>query len=197
MDKVLEKKNKIPQKIAVGLLVLSIAVFVIYSLFFIDHNKKISVTSAEITIVEGSFLEFIPVDGIAQPIKTLFLDVVQGGYVEKKFVDGGNDVKEGEMLLKLSNNNLMMEYVQKETMMYDLINNLQNSKLRLKQNRFDLRKKLSELDYQIDAASDLYRRNEKLFLDKVILDQALLAYLRHYLRGKQTYYLLFKRFFYE
>lgn len=174
MDRELVKKNKTPRKIAIGLIVVSVLGFVIYSLFFVDHTKQMSVSGDELTITEvknGVFQEFIPVDGIVQPLKTIYLDVVQGGYVEKKFIDGGNEVKTGDMLLKLSNNNLMMEYVQKETMMYDLINNLQNSKLRLKQNRFELRKKLSELDYQIEASKDLYQRNQKLFKESVISDQ--------------------------
>lgn len=190
MDRILIKKNKTPFKIAIGLVVASVLGFVTYSLFFVDHTKQMSVSAEEITTEEvknGAFQEFIPVDGVVQPLKTIYLDVVQGGYVDKKYIDGGNEVKNGDMLLKLSNNNLMMEYVQKETMIYDLINNLQNSKLRLKQNRFELRKKLSELDYQIDASKDLYQRNQKLFKDNVISDQEFQKSKREYDRLTKQY----------
>lgn len=85
--------------------------FVVYSLFFEDHSKQMSVSVSQITISEvknGAFQAFIPVDGVVQPLKTIYLDVVQGGYVEKKFIAGGNEVKTGDRLLKLSNYNLMM-----------------------------------------------------------------------------------------
>jgi HlyD family secretion protein len=193
MDRMLDKKRKLPQKIGIGIIVSAALGFVIYNLFFVDHNKQMSIASEEITIVEvknGAFREFIPVDGIVQPLKTIYLDVVQGGYVEKKFIDGGNEVKAGDMLLKLSNHNLMMEYVQRETMMYDLINNLQNSKLRLKQNRFDLRKRLSQLDYEIDAAKDLHERNHKLFKERVISEQ-------EYQKSKREYDRLAKQYLIE
>ena len=190
MDRELVKKNKLPHKVAIGLLAAIILGFVTYSLFFVDHTKQMSVANEELTVVEvkkGSFQEFIPVDGVVQPLKTIFLDVVQGGYVEQKFFDGGNEVKTGDMLLKLSNNNLMMEYVQKETMMYDLINNLQNSKLQLKQNRFELRKKLSELDYMIEASKDLHERNLKLFKENVISDQDFQKSKMEYERLRKQY----------
>lgn len=190
MDRKLDKKNKLPGKITIAVVSTGALAFVVYSLFFVDHTKQMSISKEELIFSEvknGAFKEFIPVDGVVQPLKTNFLDVVQGGYVEKKFVDGGNEVKAGDMILKLSNNNLMMEYVQKETMMYDLINNLQNSKLRLKQNRFELRKKLSELDYQIDASRDLHQRNLKLFKENVISDQEFQKSKREYDRLVKQY----------
>lgn len=192
MDRKLVKKNTLPLKIIFGVIGVSILGFIFYSLFFVNHNNKISVSESEIIIEEiknGAFQEFIPVDGVVQPLKTIYLDVVQGGYVEKKCIEGGNEVKTGDMLLKLSNNNLMMEYVQKETMMYDLINNLQNSKLKLKQNRFELQKKLSELEYQIDASKDLYLRNQKLFNDNIISDQEFQKSKREYDRLSKQYFI--------
>jgi HlyD family secretion protein len=185
MDRKIEKKNWTLKKIAMiaggGIVLL----LILYSFLFADGRQKLNVEADRITIAEvkkGSFQEFIPIDGNVQPIKTIFLDVIQGGYVETKYVDGGTNVKAGDPVLKLSNNNLVMEYMQRETQMMELINTLQNTRLSIKQNRFNLRRTLSQLDYQIDAAKDNYERNKKLFEEKVISQQEFNNLKREYER---------------
>lgn len=68
-----------------------------------------------------------------------------------------------------------MEFVNRETEMYRLINELENTRLSLRQNKFALRRILSELDYQIQQAKDTYERNSKLVADKVISQQEYLT----------------------
>lgn len=74
----------------------------------------------------------------------------------------------------------MMDYVNRETEMYDLINNLESTRLKLRQDKFTLKRNLSELDYQIRQAKDEHTRNSKLFEDHVISEQ-------EYIKTKITY----------
>ncbi|HAD12126.1 MAG TPA: efflux transporter periplasmic adaptor subunit, partial [Saprospirales bacterium] len=87
---------------------------------------------------------------------------------------------QGDLILKLENQRLMLDFVNRETEMYDLINNLENTRLRLRQDKFTLRKTLSELDFQIQQAKADFDRNNKLFQDKVISQQ-------EWERSKNTY----------
>jgi HlyD family secretion protein len=75
---------------------------------------------------------------------------------------------------------MVMNFMQQETEMYRLINDLQNTRLQLRQNRFTLRKTLSELDFKTDQAKDLYERNKSLVKDKLVSEQEFLKLKRDY-----------------
>lgn len=174
MDRQLKKKFWNKQRIFLvgggALLVL----LILWGFIFADKRSKLNVEKDKITISEvskGTFDEYIVVTGVVHPLKTIRLDAIEGGYVAYKFMEGGSMVKRGDSILRLENQRLTMEFVNRETEMYRLINELQNTRLSLKQDRFSMEKALSDLDYQLDQAKDVYERNAKLFKDKVIAEQ--------------------------
>ena len=182
MDRAIKKKRFTPQRIALGLGILGFVAFVVY-LLRNSGQSSLNVNREKITVSKvsrGVFDEFIVVTGVVQPLKTYQLDAIEGGYVAQKLLDGGATVKKGDLILKLENQRLMLEFVNRETDMYDLINNLENTRLRLRQDKFSLKKTLSELDYQTRQAKDEYDRNAKLFADKVISEQ-------EFIKSKNTY----------
>ena len=183
MDRAIKKKRWTPARIAIGAAILAFVAFSVYTLAFSGRQSALNVNKEKITIGEvqkGVFDEFIVVTGVVQPLRTYQLDAIEGGYVSEKLLDGGATVKPGDLILKLDNQRLVMEFVNRETEMYRLINELENTRLSLRQNKFTLRRTLSELDYQIQQAKDTYERNAKLVADKVISDQ-------EYLTSKITY----------
>ncbi|MBP6828355.1 MAG: efflux RND transporter periplasmic adaptor subunit [Saprospiraceae bacterium] len=174
MDRPIQKKKWTLQRIALGIGIIAFAVFSVYSLGWSGRQSSLNVNREKITISKverGVFDEFIVVTGVVQPLKTYQLDAIEGGYVAQKLLDGGASVKKGDLILKLENQRLMLDFVNRETEMYDLINNLENTRLRLRQDKFALKKILSELDYQIRQAKDDHERNAKLFADAVISQQ--------------------------
>ncbi len=182
MDRQIKKKYWTKQRLFLygggGLVVL-----LLWSFIFADKRSKLNVEKEKITIsqvTKGTFDEYISVTAVVHPLKTIRLDAIEGGYVARKFIEGGSMVKAGDSILRLENQRLMMDFVNRETEMYRLINELQNTRLRLKQDRFALEKTLSDLDYQVDQAKDLFERNHKLFKDKVVAEQ-------EYLRTKREY----------
>ncbi len=173
MDRPIKKKRFTPQRIALGLGILGFVAFVVYILRN-SGQSSLNVDREKITVskvARGVFDEFIVVTGVVQPLKTYQLDAIEGGYVAEKLLDGGATVKKGDLILKLENQRLMLDFVNRETEMYDLINNLENTRLRLRQDKFTLKKTLSELENQIRQAKDDYERSSKLFADKVISEQ--------------------------
>lgn len=185
MDRIKPKKFWNSQRIGLtagGTLLVS---FLIYQFFFSDKRSKLNVEQDKLTIStvsQGKFDEFIVVTGVVQPLKTIQLDAIVGGYVTEKLVEGGNMVKQGEVLLRLENQNLKLSFLQSETEASRLVNDLQNTRQSLKIARFNLQKSLSELDFQIDQAKDAHDRNTKLYKDKVIPDADYLKTKRDYER---------------
>lgn len=173
MDRVIQKKKFTWQRVLLGLAVVGFLVFAVQTMLS-GSQSSLNVNREKITVskVEKAvFDEFIVVTGVVQPLKTYQLDAIEGGYVVQKFLDGGATIKQGDLILKLENQRLMLDFVNRETEMYDLINNLENTRLRLRQDKFSLKKTLSELDYQIRQAKDEHERNDKLFADKIISQQ--------------------------
>ncbi len=183
MDRKIKKKKwTVKRLITIGL-ISAFGLFVIYSFIFASGGSKLNVSADKINIsevFEGDFREFIPVDGNVLPIKTIRLDAIEGGVVEKKFYDGGILINKGDTILKLSNNNLLQSFVREETQAFILVNNLENTKLSLQRNQFDLKRRLTELDYQIDAARDNYNRSKPLYEEKVLSEQEFLNIKREY-----------------
>ncbi|MEQ9305085.1 MAG: efflux RND transporter periplasmic adaptor subunit [Marinoscillum sp.] len=183
MDRKIQKKKWTLKRIltwgGAGLFVA----FIIYSFIFAEGGSRLNVEKEKVNIaavIEGDFREYIPVDGGVLPIKTIRLDAIEGGVVEKKYFEGGILVDQGDTILKLSNNDLLQNFVREETQAFILMNSLENTKLSLKRNQFDLKRNLIDLDYQIDEARDAYKRGKELFDEKIISEQEYLTLKRNY-----------------
>ena len=183
MDRQLKKKFWNKQRIFLIGGGSAVVLLILWSFIFADKRSKLNVEKDKITISKvskGTYDEYIVVTAVVHPLKTIRLDAIEGGYVAYKFLEGGSMVKRGDSILRLENQRLMMDFVNRETEMYRLINELQNTRLRLRQDRFALEKTLSDLDYQVDQAKDIYDRNNKLFKDKVVAEQEYLKTKRDY-----------------
>lgn len=146
----------------------------LYNLIFADHRSKLNVEKDKITVstvTKGTFDQYIAVTAVVLPLKTIRLDAIVGGYVSQKYLEGGNMVKKGDSILLLENQNLMMDFVNHETEIYRLINELQNTRQSLKQNRYTMQQTVADLDYQIEQAKDLYDRTKQLVDDKIVSRQ--------------------------
>ncbi len=183
MDRKIEKKKWTVKKLLTWGLSGAFVIFVLYSFIFADGGSRLNVEREKVnvaTVVEGEFREFIPVDGSVMPIKTIRLDAIEGGVVEKKYYEGGILVDAGDTILKLSNNDLLQNFVREETQAFILMNSLENTKLSLKRNQFELKRNVIEMDYQIDAAKDSYMRGKELYAEKIISEQEFLKLKREY-----------------
>ena len=145
-----------------------------YNLIFADHRSKLNVEKDKVTIskvAKGPFDDYIAVNAVVLPLKTIRLDAIQAGYVTKKFLEGGSMVKKGDSILRLENQHVMLDYVNRETEIYRLINELENTKLALKQSHFETEKTLADLDRQIEQSKDLYDRNKQLVDERIVSRQ--------------------------
>ncbi|MDW7548794.1 efflux RND transporter periplasmic adaptor subunit [Pseudoalteromonas peptidolytica] len=113
----------------------------------VDINRiKIS------TVTEGEFHDLIPLRGNITPSKSVYLDAIEGGRVEARFVEEGAMVKKGDKLLVLSNTSLQLDVISREAQISEQLNNLHNTRLAIDQNRLNLKRDLLELDFQVSQS---------------------------------------------
>lgn len=152
----------------------AVAMLLLYTLLFADHRATLNVEKDKITIStvkKGTFDVYIAVTAVVMPLKTIRLDAIEGGYVSRKYLDGGSMVKEGDSILRLDNQHMMMDFVNHETEIYRLRNELQNTRLSIRQQEFTMQQTISDIDAKIEAAQDLYDRNKQLVEEKIVARQ--------------------------
>jgi len=120
------------------------------------------------TVERGEFQEFIALNGTVIPISTLYLDAIEGGRVEVRFIEAGTYVEKGQEILRLGNTNLLLDIMYREAELFQQSNNLRNTKLAMEQNRLALQSQILDLDYQIKQARRVHERNAKLAKKELI-----------------------------
>lgn len=171
MDRKIEKKKWPLKRVivfgAAGLFVLIVA----YALLFGDTSASLNVETKKITVstVErGPFQELIPVSGTVLPIKSVYMDAMDGGRIDQIFVEEGAMVKQGDSILRMTNTNLQMELMFREADLFEQMNNLRAVRLAIEQNRLNLREQMAEIDYQNGLQTRNYDRAKALHEKNVI-----------------------------
>lgn len=165
MDRKIEKKKTLfsSRKIMV---VAGLASAVLLYMFFAPGSGRLYKIDGDRVIVApvvmGEFEDFIPVRGLVTPARTVFLDTVEGGRVEKIYVEDGATVEEGQILVDLSNTALQLDVISREAQVTEQLNNLKTIELSLEQNRLSHKRNLIEIDYQIIRLSRLVERRKLL-----------------------------------
>ncbi|SDK38319.1 HlyD family secretion protein [Catalinimonas alkaloidigena] len=171
MDRKIERKKWTTKKIA-GIAAIALVVsFILYGFLFADKRSKLNVDREKITIAtvrEDNFQENIAVSGTVQPIRTVYMDAVEGGIIKKLHRESGAMVKPGDTILTLTNSNLELNVMNQRANLYEQLNNLRNTRLLLEQNSFNLRDQLAQIDYQIQLWKPQYERFQQLFDKKMI-----------------------------
>ena len=171
MDRKLEKKKWPLKRIITYSLSGLFALIVVYNLLFGDTSSKLNVETEKITIStvsKGAFKEYIPITGNIIPIKTVYLDAIEGGRVEKLFLEAGTMVEQGDEILRLGNTNLLMDIMFREAELFEQSNNLRNTRLAMEQNRLNLKSQLIQLDYQQKMIERDYKRKKELLNENLI-----------------------------
>jgi HlyD family secretion protein len=165
MDRKIEKRLWTRRNISLVTLGGFILVISGYFLLFADGSSRLHVEAERLTIStvsRGTFQEFIPVSGSIQPRETFFLDAVDGGRVECKYVEAGAMVKKGDPILKLANANLQLDVMYREALSYEQINNARNTRIAIEQNSIAVRGQMADVEYQLQRALRIYRRDSVL-----------------------------------
>ncbi|MEA3037632.1 MAG: HlyD family secretion protein, partial [Sphingomonadales bacterium] len=110
MDRVVEVKG-LSKRVKIGLAAAAALLLVLLFWWFAPTANSQSVAADRVTIstVErGRFDDFLPLRARVTPLLTVYLDAVEGGRVEKLYVEDGAMVKKGQLLAELSNSDLQL-----------------------------------------------------------------------------------------
>ena len=174
MDRIIEKKKWTIKKVLWLTVGGIIAILIIYNIFWGDRSSKLNVRTERITIEEikeDFFQDYITITGTVFPIRTVFLDAIEGGRVEEIYIEAGSMVEEGDVILKLSNTNLHLSIMNREASLAEQMNNLRNTRLLMEQNKLDLRRQLLELDYSLSIQEREYENKKDLFEKNFVSDK--------------------------
>jgi HlyD family secretion protein len=161
MDRKIKKKKLTAKRIIGILLAVGFLAFCFYQFVLGDHSIKLNVQKERIsisTVTAGPFQEFIPVIGTVIPKKTIYLDAVEGGRVERRYIEAGTFVKKGQNIVTLANTDMLLDIMNREAEFFQLNNDLRNAQLIMEQNQLNLQSQLLELDYKIKQLKRKYQR---------------------------------------
>ncbi|MGB1295686.1 MAG: efflux RND transporter periplasmic adaptor subunit [Flavobacteriales bacterium] len=185
MDKHIQKskwKNKTVWGTLGLLLLVGIAIFLIkkgqITKQIIDIN---SLKLAQVSY--GGFQEIMVANTILEPEKSVWIDAKDGGNIKQIFVEEGEMVEAGDVLMQLANESVALDLMQRETQMVEQINTMRNIRLTLNQNQ------RSTLDQFIDFSQQLKLNKHQLKLNQTLLKQAVISDEEFYQTKTQNDYL--------
>ncbi|MEO8855218.1 MAG: HlyD family efflux transporter periplasmic adaptor subunit [Ginsengibacter sp.] len=174
MDRVIEKKKWSTKRILTILGIAAVVALIGLSYYFTSGKSKLNVDTDRITISQiqkGTFQEFIPVNGVVLPLTTIYLDAVEGGRVEEKYVDDGAIMKKGEPIIRLSNTDLQLGLVTQQTNVYNLLTQMQISKNAAQQNTVGKLNQMTDVESELKEAERIYKLDKGLYAQKAIGSQ--------------------------
>ena len=140
--------------------IAGIVILITCSVFFTSGKSKLDVDPDRITISEvtkGPFQDIIPVNGVVLPITTIYLDAVEGGRVEKLYVEDGTQMKAGDPIMKLSDLDLELSLANQQTSVFNVLTQMQISRDQAQQNT------IGKLQNMADA-DNAYRELRSVFI---------------------------------
>jgi HlyD family secretion protein len=164
MDRKIEKKGISKKYIWLGIIGI-LVLLALLKIIFGDKSTKLNVDAEKITIREviyDKYQDYISVNGIVEPIKTIYLDAIEGGRVEEILIEEGNMVKKGDIIIKLSNDNLVLDISSNEAMVARAINDLKTTRLNLENQKISLKTQILNLQYLLKKLERTYNYNLKL-----------------------------------
>lgn len=153
MDRIIERPRW-RRRVIAGVVGLAVAagLYVLIGRIAGSPDRTLQVANDRITTAKvrsGQFDDYVQIRGRFIPLKTVFIDTVQGGKVEAVHIENGATVKPGQLLVELSNTNLQLAVISREAQITEQLNNLRGLELAHAKNRLSNERELVEVDYQI------------------------------------------------
>ena len=171
MDRVLPKKKWPRKRIMMVTGIALLTALIVLSFYFTSGNSRLNVNTERITITEvkkGPFKDNIPVNGVVLPLTSIYLDAMEGGRVEEKFVEDGAIMKKGQPILRLSNTDLELSLVNQETSVFNLLTQMQISRNAAQQNTITKLNQMTDVENTLKEAERVYKLNKQLYEQKAI-----------------------------
>ena len=154
-----------------------------------DNSSTLRVNADLITIGEvqsGEFNDYIRISGQVHPMTTVQLSPRESGIVEEIVIEEGSTVKEGDIIVRMSNDDLDLEILNSEANLAEKENALRNTIIQMEQEKMQL--SLTTLELQ----TEVKRKGRTLESQKRLFDDGLIG-KEEYLRSEEEYALFSKK----
>ena len=164
MDRVVVKKT-IDKRILIAGGAAAVLLLIVIFWLFAPRADSQSVTRDRLTIAaveQGIFEDFLPLRARVAPLLTVYLDAVEGGRVEQMMVEDGAQVTKGQLLAVLSNADLQLSTLARQTEVEQQLNNMRSQELALAQVRSQNMRDLNQAQTDLAKARRQYELYEPL-----------------------------------
>ena len=188
MDKIIEKKHGIALAFTIkalpywfGAVLLSLIIYLLVR----DNTSTMRINPDTLTIAtvtNGDFNDYIRLNGQVLPMTTIQISPQEGGVVQKIIVEEGTQVKAGDPILLLSNDNLDLQILNSEAELAEKENILRNTLISMEQQKLNLQQEQLQLQTEVKRCLRIYEAQRALYNDQLISRE-------DYLRAEEDYHL--------
>ena len=192
MDIKLEKKRgwrALLQKKNIPYAVVGLFIMFIVAMLLRDGRSTLRVDAQMLSISEvrqAEFNDYVRLTGSVQPITTVQLSPLEAGIVERIVAEEGEQVRRGDVIVELSNNNLSMQILQSEADLAEKQNILRNTLISMEQQRLTLRQEQLQLDLEVQRKRRTFEQNDELYRNNLLARET-------WLQSKEDYELSLRR----
>ena len=190
MDRVIEQKkgirlvfNRKALPYWGGLILLA---FILW-LIFRDNSSTLRINADSVItgkVTHGEFNDYIRISGQVQPMTTIQISPLEGGVVESIIVEEGSQVKKGDKILKLSNENLDLQILNSEAELAEKENILRNTMISMEQQKLSVKQERLQLQMEVRRTQRAYEQQKSLYEEKLIAKEVWLKAEEEYLLAK-------------
>ena len=188
MDKIIEKKHGIALAFTIkalpywfGAVLLSLIIYLLVR----DNTSTMRINPDTLTIAtvtKGDFNDYIRLNGQVLPMTTIQISPQEGGVVQKIIVEEGTQVKAGDPIILLSNDNLDLQILNSEAELAEKENILRNTLISMEQQKLNLQQEQLQLQTEVKRCLRIYEAQRALYNDQLISRE-------DYLRAEEDYHL--------
>jgi HlyD family secretion protein len=144
-----------------GAVLLAVIIFWVYAPRGDTQNVQADRVTIS-TVRNGTFEDFIPLRARVTPLLTVYLDAIEGGRVEQVVAEDGQTLAKGQLIAVLSNAELQLSVLARQTEVEQQINNMRAQELALQQTRLTNERAVLEAGLAAEKAQRQHDREAPL-----------------------------------
>ena len=183
MDEVIEKKKGLRPKHIIWIVGGLAFAFLLYKVIFAENSSSFRAEKDKLTVStveDGLFNDYITVIGQVEPITTIYLDAIESGQIQERFIEEGSMVQKGDVILRLENRQLYQTILNSEAALAEKENYLRNTRISFETELIQSRKNLLDSRFRLNRKKRSFEQNKALFDDELISKE-------DYLQAKEDY----------
>lgn len=164
------------------------AAFILW-LIFRDDASTLRVNEETLTVSDvtaGEFNDYIRLSGQVQPMTTVQLSPRESGIVEEIVIEEGSAVKAGDVIVRLSNDDLDLQILNSEANLAEKENTLRNTMIQMEQQKMNLSLDILQLQTEVQRKKRTFESQQRLLADNLIGKE-------EFLRAEEDYTLYLKK----